>query len=361
MMVHADRVIDVFGIYGVRSAGHDLPLAQVLQARHVRIELMFTALGIALGKLAVPVMLARFVARRAELELLPLFILVMSVVQYVHFKQGADVHIFWPHPFALYFGLAAGALAATVRDGWRWLAPRIPRRLPRFLLSPLARPSSAPSSVGLPVLLVARDGASLVRLSRESGGRFMEVNLPSEIDQAVALRWFLAGYPATERIAFHGSVRQALEHCPGRSGRGRRRGSSRSPRPARACTCSTPASRPRPSCATRPAAITCSAVGWLWVMDRSRPRAPLDGFSFDEHDPGLFESLWHGATEPVRRVVPDPWVTWEWRTLLGQPAVAPTTAAASRSTSSGSRTTSPCRRQRRARARPSIGGRWSRA
>src|SRR6185503_10365227 len=206
MMIHAERVQDVFGTYGVRAAGRDMPLAQVLQARHVRIELMFTALGIALGKLALPVMLARFFVRRAELELLPLFILLMSAVQYVHFKQGADVHIFWPHPFALYFGLTAGALAATVRDGWRWLAPRVPRRLPPLLLSPLGAAVVGAAAVGLPVLLVARDGAWLVRLSRESGGRFMEVNLPSEIDQTIALRWFLADQAPAERIAFHSSV-----------------------------------------------------------------------------------------------------------------------------------------------------------
>ena len=73
-------------------------------------------------------------------------------------------------------------------------------------------------------------------------------------------------------------------------------------------------------------------------MDRAAPPAPLDGFSFAEHDPGLFESFWHGATEPIRRVVPDPWVTWEWRTLLGQPATRAGDRAA-RSISSGSRTT----------------------
>jgi 4-amino-4-deoxy-L-arabinose transferase-like glycosyltransferase len=327
MMVHADRVSDVLGTYGVRSAGHDLPLAQVLAARHVRIELMFTALGIALGKLAVPVMLGRFVARRAELELLPLFILIMSAVQYVHFKQGADVHIFWPHPFALYYGLAVGALAATVRDGWRWVAARIPRRLPPFLLSPLGAAVVGAVVVGLPVALVARDGFSLIRLSRESGGRFMEVNLPSDVDQSVALRWFLAGEPPAERIAFHASVRK-LWHTGWEIG----------PRQA---SWSQPVAASSPRLFVLDARVTSEtelrdaarryhvrAVGWLWMMDRAAPPAPLDGFSFAEHEPGLFESFWYGATEPIRRVVPDPWVTWEWRALLGQPAVTPPSTTA---------------------------------
>lgn len=325
MMIHAERVSDVLGVYGTRSAGHDLPLAQVLQARHVRIELMFTALAIALGKLAVPIMVARFVARRAELELLPLFILLMSVVQYVLFKQGADIHIFWPHPFALYFGLAAGALAATVRDGWRWLAPRIPRRVPAFLRTSLGAGVVGVAVVGLPVLLVARDGLSLVRLSRESGGRFMEVNLPSEIDQSVALRWFLADKPPAERIAFHSSIPKHWNF-----------GWEAGPRQA-AWSQPIAAPNPRlfvldprlvPEAELREAArrYHVRAVRWLWLIDRNEAPAPLDGFSFDEHEPGPLESLWYGATEPVRRVVPDPWLTWEWRTLLGQAATAPTTA-----------------------------------
>jgi 4-amino-4-deoxy-L-arabinose transferase-like glycosyltransferase len=329
MMIHADRVTDVFGTYGIRSAGRDLPLAQVLQARHVRIELMFTALGIALGKLALPIMVARFVARRAELELLPLFILLMSVVQYVHFKQGADIHIFWPHPFALYFGLAAGVLAATVRDGWSWLAPRIPRRLPPRLRSPLGAGVVGAIVVALPVLLVARDGASLLRLGRESGGRFMEVNLPSEIDQAIAVRWFLAGYPPAERIAFHGSVPKhwnlSWESGP-RQAAWQQPIAPASPR-LYALDARTTSDGELREAARR---YHVRAVGWLWVMDRAEPPAPLDALSFDEHDPSLLESLWHGATEPIRRVVPDPFATWEWRKLLGQPAIAPTTAPVTR-------------------------------
>ena len=59
--------------------------------------------------------------------------------------------------------------------------------------------------VGLPVAFVLRDGLSLVRLSRETGGRFAEANLESEIDKGVALRWFLARMPADATIGFHSS------------------------------------------------------------------------------------------------------------------------------------------------------------
>ena len=173
--------------------------------------------------------------------------------------------------------------------------------------------------------LVARDGLSLIRLSRESGGRFMEVNLPSEIDQSVALRWFLGDQPPAERIAFHASVRK-LWHTTWEIGP--RQASWAQPVAATSPRLFVLDARVTSEAELRDAArrYHVRAVGWLWMMDRAAPPAPLDGFSFAEHEPGLFESFWRGATEPIRRVVPDPWITWEWRTLLGQPATAPATA-----------------------------------
>jgi 4-amino-4-deoxy-L-arabinose transferase-like glycosyltransferase len=122
LVISSGKLSELMSMYSVRSSGAGLPLRTVLDSRQVRIELMFTGLGIALGKLALPVIVARFFLRRDERELLPLFVFVMAVVQYVVFKQGADVHIFWPHPFTIYFGLAMGSLVAGVRGAWRWLA-----------------------------------------------------------------------------------------------------------------------------------------------------------------------------------------------------------------------------------------------
>jgi len=68
------------------------------------------------------------------------------------------------------------------------------------------------------------------------------------------------------------------------------------------------------------------AVDCFWFIDRSAPPSPLAGFSFDEREPGPVEWYIGGGTEPVRSVRPDPWVTWEWRSLLDQTAPAPTAA-----------------------------------
>lgn len=327
LVVYTRRVDDLIGVFGVRSSGNDIPLKQVLQARHVRIELMFTALGIALGKLAVPIFMARFLLRRNELEILPLLLLIMAIGQYVIFKQGADVHIFWPHPFATYFGLAVGVLAATVGDLWVWAAPQLRARWPAIRFPPREAAALVGGAVVLlPVLLVLRDGASLIRLSRETGGRFMEIDKQSDIDQNTALTWFLGRFPATERVAYHASIPKRWDTdwaARPRQGFWQQPIAALSPRIYMMDT--RESSAPELSEAAR--RFHVFAVGHYWLMDRAAPPAPIDGYSFDEHEPGLLESFSRGATEPVRKVVSDPWVTWEWRMLLGQPATPPPPSA----------------------------------
>ena len=107
---------DLFGSAEMRSAGNAAPLAHVLESRRYWIELSFTPIAILLGKIGAFVCLARLFVLRKEHEFLPLAVLFMAVVQYVAFKQGADIHVFWPHHFALYFALAMGALVASLAD-----------------------------------------------------------------------------------------------------------------------------------------------------------------------------------------------------------------------------------------------------
>src|SRR5262252_1392419 len=151
-----------------------------------------------LGKIAAPVIVTRAIIKRSDVELLPVFLLLAAIVHYTEFRQGAQVHIFWPHTFAPYFALAIGALAASVRDAVAWTAARL-----TIWTESRARnwgTVAAAVLVGVPVLFVLRDGLSLVRLSRETGGRFAEANLDSEIDKGVALRWFLSRFPPTATV-----------------------------------------------------------------------------------------------------------------------------------------------------------------
>jgi hypothetical protein len=322
LLKDSGRLQDVLTSFVVRRGdAASTPLAGVLASRAYRIELMFTGLGILLGKIAVPIIAARVVLRRRDTEALPLFFLFAAVVHYVAFQQGAAVHIFWPHTFAPYFALAVGALAASAREAAAWLAKRAtawtPARARAVSIAALA-------VVGLPVLFVLRDGLSLVRFSRETGGRFAEANLESEIDKGVALRWFLARLPPNVNIGFHAGFPSYWElQWDAR------------PRPIAANQQLPTAafgarvyvldSRTAPVADLRAVATRfhVHAVGPFWFVDRQEPAAPLDGYSFDEREPGWWARWSQGDVEPLRSVRPDPWVTWEWRTAFGQPATAP--------------------------------------
>ena len=319
------QLADLLSSASGRTAGNAAPLAAVLAARHFRIELMFTGLAILLGKLAAPVIVGRAVVRRNELELLPIPLLLAAVVQYVAFKQGADIHIFWPHAFAAYFALAVGALAATARALATWAAARA---RPGTRLAAFAR-GAAPWAglvlLGLPTLFVLKDGLSVVRLARETGGRFAEGNQDLRVDVAQALIWFRKRVPAASAVALHTSVPTswALQW---------------ETRPAitfanQSVTAMPPSVRTfmLDAHATTVADLRAVAARYhvnalesFWLVDPREAAAPITGWSFAEHEPSLLEGLSLGRVEPVRQVVADPFVTWEWRWMMGQPATPPT-------------------------------------
>jgi hypothetical protein len=327
LLVDSGRMADLMGSFSVRR-GDLMTLQGLLDARKYRNDLMFTGLGIGIGKLGLAVVVARVLIKRRALEILPIPLFLAGVVHFVLFKQGAYVHIFWPHPFAPYFALAVGAIAASVREGLVWIAPRLPRRL-----APLARHAALAAlvMVGVPVLFILRDGLSLMRLSRESGGRFAEANLESEIDKAIALRWFLARIPGTAGVAFHPSFPNLWNLMW--EARPREIWSDQAvsapPAPgARAYVLDSRSASPADLHAMV-SRFHVYAVGPFWFVDRSEPPAPIDGYSLDEREPNWMERWSQGDVEPVRSVRADPWITWEWRTSLGQvarvPGVAPST------------------------------------
>jgi hypothetical protein len=327
------RLADLLGSGSARTGGNAAPLALVLAARQFRIELMFTGLGIFLGKLAVPVIVARGAVKRNELEWLALPLLIAAVIQYVVFKQGADVHIFWPHAFAAYFALAVGALAATASDLTAWAAARLAKRAqargaPEPTAARRARrlaPWAGLVLIGLPTLFVLQDGLRTVRLAHETAGRFAEGNQELRVDVVQALRWFRPRVPPASSVAYHTSVQVSWalwwEMRPA---------SSLVNQPVAAIS---PEARTfildtrGTSVAELRAAASryhVHAVQHFWLIDPKEPPAPLSGYSFDEHEPSFLEGLSQGRVEPIRRVVEDPFVTWEARAMLGLPATRPT-------------------------------------
>jgi dolichyl-phosphate-mannose-protein mannosyltransferase len=322
LLMDTGKLIELLSMYGVRSAGNSIALASVLKGRRIWIEIMYSGLAIALGKLAVPVIVARFVRRRSDLELLPIFLLIMATLHYVHFKQGADVHIFWSQYFSPYFALAVGALAATARDVLTWITPRVRPAVAAFIAR---SPWLGAAIVALPLLVVLRDGASMIRLARDSGGRFVSTNIKSDIDRIEALQWWSARLKPNDRIAFNPGIAPVhwaidWELRPHMLMAGQPLG-ARGAFPSAYTLDSGLAFAAELRAAVK--AFHVEAVGRFWMMDRSKPPAPLDGYSFEEHDPKGLAWYLHGGTEPLRTVRPDPWVTWEWRTLFDEAAPLP--------------------------------------
>jgi len=319
------RISDVMASYFVRTAGGETPLEALLVARHYRIALMFTGLAISLGKLGLVVIAARAVVKRDHFEWLALPLFMCAYLQYVSFRQGADVHIFWPHYFAPFFALGVGAIAASIIELTTWLGDLIRGGTQRFTFRRVA-PWVALVAVGLPATLVLKDGLSIVRLARETGGRFAEANLDSDIDRTTALHWFLARFPETVGVGYHASVPanwavqwETRPHMATANQAVANTGGERT----RLYVLDT---RGASLADIRHAATSyhVHAIGSIWLMDRNEKPAPLDGYAMDEREPSWWQWLWYGPVEPVRSIRWSPWVTWEWRTLLGQTAAVPT-------------------------------------
>ncbi|MEA2699634.1 MAG: hypothetical protein QOI66_3905 [Myxococcales bacterium] len=324
LLLQTDKLPELLGMHGARAAGSGLPLRAVLDSRRVWISLMFSDLAIVMGKIALPVLLIRLVATRNELEILPLLILTMATVQYVHFKQGADIHIFWPQYYAPYFALGVGALTATARAGADLIADAFSGTTAQWVRRNAAWLGLG--TIGLLVLFVFHDGAATVRLARETGGRFVSSDIRSDVDTVEAVDWLIAHSPPAPRIAFHPGIEPVhwalcwefrphvlIPRQPVVSTDARDRLYVMDSRYAPVSDLKLAASK-----------YHVRIIGHHWLIDRGQPAGPVDGYRFDEREPSLLQSFLRGATEPIRTVQADPFATWEWRSLLGQPAIAPT-------------------------------------
>jgi 4-amino-4-deoxy-L-arabinose transferase-like glycosyltransferase len=311
----AGKLDDLLGAYGQRSSGSNIPLRAVLDSRRYWIELCFTPIAIALGKAAAVVIALRVVLLRREHEVLALAVLLMATVQYVLFKQGADIHIFWPHYYAAYFALAMGALVATIVP----LAERIPP-----LRGGELAPRAALGLAILPLLAIARDGVPALRYAHDTGGRFNEKGLLIHTDAAKTtfLRFVAGGIPKSFTVAMHDGMKATWSQVWSLGGRIL---ADHRPTPGKGPGVWLADSRflPNEAQGSIAQASHVTAVGPFWkVLEGDRP-GPIDAYSFVETEPPLWEWYLVSGTEPHREVAPDPWLTWELRTHFGQPADPP--------------------------------------
>lgn len=298
-----------------RAAGSELPLAAVLEHRHYWILLAFTPLAIVIGKLGLPVLLARLVFQRRELELFPLALLVTASVQYVVFKQGADIHFFWPEYFALYFAYAVAALVSSL-DGWfAWAATRRSLAPRRPLVTWIV------GAVGLTaVLVILPDGLVALVYSRQSGGRFNERGglIHPDFDKVAALEFVAKDLPADAVFGVANSLQPTywmdwVLRRPVRFVGVPRLGSAGVSSFALDSRFDT-----RGALESLTREFPVRAIGPIMVADVTAPAAPVTGFAAVPRKLGAFERFLTATSHDVYDVAPDPFWTWELRTHLNQ-------------------------------------------
>ncbi|HEY1697578.1 MAG TPA: glycosyltransferase family 39 protein [Polyangiaceae bacterium] len=323
---HAGQLADWVSAAGARGGGDPDKLKDVLAARRAWIDFSFTPLAIFVGKAALPVCVLRFFVTRLDEETYSLSLLFGATLQYVGFKQGADVHIFWSHYFAPYFALAAAQLFHAGGAVVAFVLRRFSRRR-AFVAG-----AWATLVLGmLPVLAIARDGVKSLWVWRRTGGRYDENGnaIRSHLDMLRVLEQVVN--PATVRgtpIDAHGSAQWGWEHQWKYQGNANDEGTP---------LASTPSAASHPFWIARASGMSSDDLrkvaskahlriyGDVLLVDQREPPAPLDSFSLNEHEPNLFQWFFVDPIEVHRDVgtTPDPWTTWEWRSALGQDAPYP--------------------------------------
>ena len=325
LFYRADKIGDWLSS-GEMRGGDGTTLKVALESRKTWIDFCFTPLAIALGKAAVPIFLVRFVLQRRDEELYALCALAGALVEYVVFKRGADVHIFWPHPFAEYYALAIAQLTASVgglsRIVGRWLAPA-----PRALLA------SQILALGLglaPSIAMAPDAARALLVWRRTGGRYDDKGtlIRSDEDLLHVIRDVVFPRKRADWVLDYGSnAGFGWEHAWAFDGGGAATGEPHA---------GDPPSTTHPFWFARASALGSAeelrvaakahvrAYGDIWLVDQRDAQAPLDAWTFEEREPNFFQWLAYGGWEPVRPLGGiDTLRTWEWRVHLGQPATLP--------------------------------------
>jgi len=307
-----------------RSKGSELPIDSVVASRRYWIDVTFTPLAVLLGKIAVPILVLRvFLARRVN-EIFVLAIWTMGFVTYTKFKNGADVHIYWPFAFGAYFALAMGMLAWCAMWLSRWIFARLKRPDTRGLV-----PLVTLGYMGLVPLLILPDGIEALHYARQTGGRFNEKGARDfrDVDKAEALMWMSERMVPDVIVELHDGMHStwandwAVRHkLKGLSGPP----NTDAPALERYYVADLEFMAPLDQKKMFDT-FKVVVVDHFAMVDRSAPKGPAEAYVFDEREPTLLEWYFRYGTQPVRTVRPDAWATWEMRDAWSQTPNPPPT------------------------------------
>lgn len=308
-----------------RSRGSDIPVDTVLESRSWWIDVTFTSLAILVGKIALPLFLVRFLLGRKLLEIFPIALFALAAIPYVKFKNGADVHIYWPFAFGAYFAVSMGVVAKSTVSVVQWLLARFRRPDRRQLVTLIAL-----CLFTLVPLLVLPDGIDGLRYGKETGGRFDEKGSRAfrDMDKSQALEWMGARMQPDRIVGIHNEMRWtwAIDWALHRRVRSESEPFKDAP-PEERYDVSDMRFLGTNQMRNAAGAHKMIVVDDFVMLDREAPPGPVEAFVFDERQPKWWEWYFAYGTEPVRTIRFDPWATWELRDALGQqPNPAPTEA-----------------------------------
>lgn len=308
---HLGQINELLSQGKLRSTGNDQALAAVLHARKFWIEVSFTSLAIALGKLALPVLAIRTLLARSDLEAQPLAVFTQALLQYLVFKQGADIHVFWPFYFAQYFAFANAALAQTALD--------LTHALGRFVVQVRG---DLPSYVCLgffllPPVLMFPDALRGLGYAHRSGGRMNENghHMKPDKDKVAALEWLTQRMAPNTGVILHPGMRQSLwvdwsmnrpaatvNHLPSSAASGQDRYY---------------VADLRFMGATEQEALVHSfsvtALDTFLTIDRAAPAGEFHALQIVRRAPSWLESYFVSSSYAQREIVPNPFYEWELR------------------------------------------------
>ncbi len=320
---HVDKLADWLASAESRGggAGDVHTLEKTLEARASWIDFSFTPLAILLGKLAVPIAVVRWLVRRTDEEMYSLAMLFAASVQYLAFRQGAEVHIFWPQYFGAYYAFAFAQLVATAEEGVRWTWTRIdaPRAAAGARIAAFV-------TLGVPTLLIGPDAVRSLKIWRETGGRYDDKGtlIRSHVDMlAVVAQVIKPNIHNEEHIGVHSSANWGWEHQWVLA--------------AQADNADAP-SGSHPFWVARASGLGGDRIkalassqhiriyGDTIVVATGDREQPVDAYSLHETEPNILQRMFTNDNEPVRTITnePDAFRTWEWRVHLEQPAAQPT-------------------------------------
>jgi hypothetical protein len=351
LFAKADKLGDLMGSYDLRTSGAEATIKETLnERRKLWLGMMLTPISYGAIGAGIPIALVRLVKR--PLDIVPVAWFFAASFQYFVFKQGADIHIFWPHYYGPTAAMGAGCIAAALMHGRGALlrlvevvrarlakrasesgvtAPRDPRRGEMWMRRlRYATAAIVVIALGIPIALLARMGIPQLVQGRKTAGRFDQGGhyISSDSDMTQFAQWAYSAPPAKlpqglvlEKYDFNYSCEYAIGR-PYTRVNSLTSAKADDPQHIAVVDTRNQSVKDLESIAKQ---FAVQAVGPFWRVDRSMRGPALMAHRYLEREPGPLEWYFESGTDLVRTISPDedPWVTWEWRDALGLPAPVP--------------------------------------